>query len=136
MRTAELEAAFRATTYQVETPEGIYGLRIGLPNRAFDEFLGRRGVSCWGLVTACNPGGVKDEHGNAGRQHRLHEMLREQGRSFLAVRNIADDGLWPVEPAYLLLQASERETCKLAAGFDQLACVCAETGTSPRLVWT
>ena len=41
MNRAALDAAFRATSYRVVTPEGIFALRIGVADAAFDAFLYR-----------------------------------------------------------------------------------------------
>jgi hypothetical protein len=136
MTAPELDAAFRATTYRVSTAEGVFDLRIGVANRAFDAFLRARKASCWGVLTACNPGAVRDDHENARRQQRLSERLLELGRPFLPACNLADDGIWPAESGFLLLQVGEQEVRGLAAEFSQLACVCGTIGEAPRLVYT
>lgn len=135
MKTNALDASFRATTYQVETFDGVFGLRIGVMHPEFDKFLRLQGVSFWGVITAHNPGGVHLEGANAERQIRLLERIQESGWPHLPASNIADDGLWPDEPGYLLLHANEMDVCKLASEFDQSACVCGDTGAAPRLVW-
>jgi hypothetical protein len=134
MMAQGLEAAFRATTYRVDTAAGVFDLRIGLANRAFDAFLRRQKVSRWGVLTACNPGAVRDDE-NARRQQRLRERLCELGRPFLPACNIADDGAWPAEPGCLLLQANEEEMRGLAGEFSQLAFICGNIGGVPRLVY-
>ncbi len=135
MRSDALDAAFRATTYRVESGEGVFELRIGIPNAAFDDFLRRRGVSRWGMITAYNPGGVRSYDENLLRHHRLLEQLQARGWSCLSTCNLADDGVWPEEPGFLILQVSETEACTLAAEFLQSACVCGDIGSTPRLVW-
>lgn len=135
MKTEALDASFRATTYQVETSDGAFALRIGVMHPEFDNFLRQRGVSCWGAITAHNPGGVHHKEGNAERQIRLLERIKELGWPYYSVCHIADDGRWPEEPGYLLLQANETEVCNLASEFKQSACVCGDTGAAPRLVW-
>lgn len=135
MRSEDLDAAFRATSYRVDTAEGVFDLRIGRPDPAFDDFLRRQGVSCWAVLTACNPGGVRDDDGNRQRRLRLLERLRTLGWSFSLACNLADDPMWPEEPGFLLLQVSEKEVCSLASEFFQLACVCGNVDGAPRLVW-
>jgi hypothetical protein len=135
MRTEALDAAFRATSYRVETAEGVFDLRIGMADPAFDDFLRRQGVCCWAVLTACNPGGVRDDDGNRLRRLRLQARLQTLGWSFSLACNLADDRMWPAEPGFLLLQVSEREVCSLASEFFQLACVCGDVGGAPRLVW-
>ena len=136
MRIAALEAAFRATTYRVETDEGVFDLRIGLSNKMFDVFLRRKDVSCWGIVTAFNPGGIRSDDANLRCHHQLLEKLQASSWIYLPACNLADDEAWPDEHGFLILQASEKEVCNLAAERCQLACVCGDVGTLPRLVWT
>ena len=135
MMTEALDAAFRATSYRVDTAEGVFNLRIGRPDPAFDDYLRRLGVSCWAVLTACNPRGVRDDDGNRLRRMRLQERLQTLGWSFCFACNLADDMMWPAEPGFLLLQVSEQEACSLASEFFQLACVCGDVGDAPRLVW-
>lgn len=135
MRTEALDAAFRATTYRVTTPVGVFDLRIGQIDRGFDDFLCRQGASRWCIVTACNPGGVLCAEGNPARHGRLAQHLSACGLAHFPSRNIADDGAWPDESGFLILHYSEFEACRLAAEFAQLAVVCGECGDAPRLVW-
>ena len=138
MRSDTLEAAFLATRYRIVTPEGTFDLRIGIPNPGFDEYLHRYGISCWGIVTAYNPGGVKCDEGNERRHAFLLERLREYGWSYCLAYNHADEGDWPDEPGVLLFQVSEKEVKRLAEDFSQRACVYGENdsaGSIPRLVW-
>ena len=136
MRTPALEAAFRATTYRVEIPGRSFRLRISQLDPAFDAFLRGRGVSEWCVVTACNPGGLRRDNENPRRAARLAHRIAERGWLGFPACNVADDGDWPDEPGFLLLQVGEAEARRLAAEFRQSACVCGQTGSAPRLVWT
>ena len=135
MTAPKLDAAFRATTYRVDTPDGVFDLRIGVANSAFAAFLRRRNVSCWGVLTACNPGAVHDDGENAQRQQRLRERLEELAGPFLPACNLADGDAWPAEPGFLLLQVSAEAVRALAAEFSQLACICGNIDAVPRLVY-
>lgn len=135
MRTPELDAAFRATRYLVDSAAGTFDLRIGVVNRAFDDFLRGQGVSCWGLVTAHNPGGVRCDEQNAARQRDLLCRLKSLQWRWLPACHVADDGRWPVEPSVLILQVGEAELGALASDFSQAAVVCGEVGFPPHLVW-
>lgn len=135
MRTEALDVAFRATSYRVDTADGVFDLRIGRPDPAFDDYLRRLGVSCWAVLTACNPGGVRYDDGNRLRQMRLQQRLQTLRWSYSIACNLSDDSAWPEEPGFLLLQVSEQEVCTLASEFSQLACVFGDVGGTPRLVW-
>lgn len=136
MGSKALATAFRATTYRVETADGVFGLRLGELNPAFDGFLMRHGALRWALLTACNPGAVRQDDENPERQRRLRERIEALGWTSFPSLNIADDGEWPEEPGFLLLHVGEEEVRALGREFSQLACVCGETGAAPRLVWT
>ena len=136
MRTPELEAAFLATTYRVETPDACFDLRIGLPDPAFDDFLRRQNAASWGIVTACNPGGVLTLQQNAERNGALLGRIKALGWRYHRASNCADSGEWPVEPGYCVLDADEAGLCRLAAEFGQSAIVRGQTGRDGgRLVW-
>ena len=135
MRTPELDAAFRATRYRVETAVGEFDLRIGVVNPGFDDFLRGEGVCCWGLLTAYNPGGVRCDDDNAALQRCLLQRLQQLGWRYLSAANYAADGCWPVEPSVLIVHIGEPELCALASEFFQAAVVCGEAGVAPRLVW-
>ena len=135
MRTPELDAAFRATRYRVDSTVGEFDLRIGVVNSAFDDFLRVQGVCCWGVVTAYNPGGVRCDDDNAALQRRLLQRLQQLGWRYLSAANYAADGRWPVEPSVLILRIGEPDLRLLASEFSQAAVVCGEAGVAPRLVW-
>lgn len=130
-----LVAAFRATTYRVETEEGWFDLRIGAINPAFDEYLRRRRVSNWGVLTAHNPGAERADSENRRRQVDLMEALRASAMAFMNANNVADGGEWPDEPGFLVLDAGKEEMIELASRFSQLAFVFGKTGSEPILVW-
>jgi hypothetical protein len=131
-----LEAAFRATTYRIETQTGLFDLRIGENNPAFDAYLQATGSACWGVITASNPGGVRCDADNPRQAQRLRGCLQALGHVFLSASHIADDGGWPEEKGFLVLQASEAELRSLAADFSQLAFVTGTVGGKARLIWT
>ena len=136
MSRASLEAVFCATTYRLDLPGGRIDLRIGCDSPAFDVFLRAQGVSCWGIVTACNPQAVRlSNEENQRRQARLPARLAELGWLFFAACNLVDAGDWPAEPGCLILQVSEEKLRALAVEFSQCAMVYGETGSPPRLLW-
>lgn len=133
---AALEAAFRATIYRVELPEGRFDLRIGALDSAFDDCLRTRGVGKWGIITACNPGaGRLSNAENRLREAGLRERLHSAGWQFFAAVNLDATGAWPPEPGCLVLQIDEAQLRALAGEFSQCALVFGETGAAPCLLW-
>ena len=135
MKTVALDAAFRATCYRVDSAAGQFDLRIGVVNRAFDDFLRAQGARRWGLITAHNPGGVRCDDQNAARQQALLSRIESLSWSWLPACHLADDGCWPAESGVLILGIGEAALGALAVEFSQAAVVYGELGEAPRLVW-
>ncbi len=139
----KLAAAFRATTYRVETGELRFDLRIGARHPGFDDFLRTLGAAAgkgWAIVTAVNPGARRGgdssaEGENVARQAALVRRVRDLALRVLPACNLADRGDWPAEPALLLVGIGERQARELAAEFAQSACVCGKIGSAARLIW-
>lgn len=136
MRTPELEAAFRATTYRVDVGDEVFALRIGEAHPAFSSWLRRQGIVNWGIVTACNPGGRLAPDENAERSRCLEEALDERGWRHAPACNRADSGDWPDEVGFCVLGADEGALSRLAVAFGQAAIVVgvADDGAG-QLVW-
>jgi hypothetical protein len=135
MKSEELDAAFRATTYRVEAGDGFFDLRIGVRNPAFDEYLRQRCICSWAVITAFNPGAVRGDLNNQQRQMNLQEELQSYAWVFLKANNIADSGDWPDEPSFLVLNASVKEMLEMASKYYQSAFVYGSTDSEPSLVW-
>ena len=152
MNTCGIDAAFRATTYRVATPEGGFCLRIGVVDAAFDAFLCRQSLAGWplasvartpareavgwGIVTAYNPGALLSNEQNEHRQRRLCARIAASEWRCFAGSNIADDGVWPAEPSYLVVPVAAQQVLALGREFGQLAVVFGRRGAAPELLWT
>lgn len=151
MIASGIDAAFRATTYRVATPERVFSLRIGVVDGEFDDFLCRqllagppltitaglpaRKAIGWGIVTAHNPGVLLSEAQNELRQRSLHERIVASGWRCVVSSNVADGGLWPVEPSYFVLPVDAQQMAALGREFGQLAVVVGRRGSAPELLW-
>ncbi|MFT3850074.1 MAG: DUF3293 domain-containing protein [Propionivibrio sp.] len=138
MENTSLEAAFLATTYRVVTPAAIFNLRVGRPDLAFELFLRKWRAANWGIITACNPGGVlvPDAKANAAATKELATRIRAHGWLAFPSINHADAGDWPDEPGYCVLNADVRALIGLAKALGQAAIVYGEAdGGGGRLVW-
>jgi hypothetical protein len=140
MKDTSLEPVFLATTYRVVTPAGTFNLRIGKPDAAFELFLRRMRALNWGVITACNSGGVlaSDPKANDAATRKLAARIRALGWLGFPSINRADSADWPDEPGYCVLDAGENALYRLAEELGQAAIVYGEAeagGCGGRLIW-
>mgnify|MGYP001489801185 CR=1 FL=1 len=135
-RRIDLEAAYLATCYFVDAPEGRFAIRLGAPSPRADALAAELGAAAWAYVTAYNPGSVPaPEEQNRARQRELEETVRGMGLPFFRGEGKGDDGGWPAEPSLLVLGIAEEEALRLARRFGQAAVVFGERGGPARLLW-
>jgi hypothetical protein len=140
MRTpnrVQIEAAYRATSYFVDSPNGRFAVRVEQSAAELDALLAAHGVQTWVYITAFNPGSVPTPAGrNEARQRELERVVAESGRPFFRGEGRGDDGAWAPEPSLLVLGVSAAEAVALARDFGQLAVVFGECGGAAGLLWT
>ena len=135
MGVADIERAYRNTTYCVDHSAGNFGIRIGEPCAPLDALLREHGVSTWAFVTACNPRSQplsSDE--NSARHAQLLAHARALGLKVFAGRGKADRGDW-VEESLLILGLDEAAAVVLGAAFEQHAVVVGRAGGIAELRW-
>jgi len=135
MKTNELDAAYRATTYRVFLPGGQADLRIDQPDAVLAKWLGKNDCTSFAIITAYNPGGqVVEPASNAERQSQLECELLEGNYEPYAGENLPDaDG--PVEESCFVPDIAPEDACALAGDFGQNAIVCGGADGVPHLVW-
>ncbi len=136
MPTPELAAAFQATTYRVLADGEAFDLRLGEANPAFSRWLKRRGTACWGIVTACNPGGRLTLDENPARHAMLREKIAADGWPYVTARNVADAGDWPDEAGFCVLGMDKSALLALGIEFGQAAIVYGGSDGAGGLVWS
>ena len=138
MPDAALDAAFRATVYEAETPAGTrIAIRVGACSPALDDLLAAAGADAWAFVTACNPRSTRlDPPANAARTARLEAAVAGRGLGALRGVGRGDSPGWPPEESLLVLGIAEADALELAREFDQHAIVVGTRGTAARLAWT
>jgi len=133
---ADLEAAYRRTTYRVRTACGPIDIRIGVRNGALDRVLDEHQVSEWAFVTASNPGSrPNSDDDNARRNAELETVLRKGGRQFLPGSGVPDMSGWQPECSYLVLGVDKPDAIVMAKRWGQCAVVWGTRGGTPELVW-
>lgn len=136
MKTPGLEAAYRATAYCVELPDGRACLRLGEPSPALAAALTARGTGQWAILCAANPGSRQlDEAENARRLGELLDLLRAAGHECWPGLNLADDGDWPPEASVCVPGLARVEALRLAARFGQNAILVGDAAGVPVLAW-
>ena len=97
---AQPEAAYRATSYFVDGPDGRFAVRIGRPSSEADALAEAHGAAAWTYITAYNPGSV--------------EAPQERNEAPTAAAGAADYG----GGIYLLSRRGRGRRPRLAAGAE------------------
>lgn len=136
MKTSELEAAYRATSYRMFLPGGQCELRIDQANPVLKAWLETAGVENFAIITAFNPGSVlAAPEQNAERQAQLECELLEGNYEPYAGENVPDDPDGPSEESCFVADIACDDACALAEEYGQNAIVYGGADAVPRLVW-
>lgn len=134
---AALKPAYVHTSYIVDAEGREIGVRIGEPSPELDGLLARWNAKSGTFITAANPRSERwSADANRAALRRLAARLAEDGRRALAHRGVGDDGNWPPEHGFFVLDLAEADAVRLAEAFGQYAVVIADLGRAPRLVFT
>lgn len=129
-----LEAAYRATSYRVEHPDGAFTLRVGVRSRTLDRLLSKHGLRTWAYVTAWNPfSTIVPTEENLARQRWLEDEAARRWWPSFAGRGVGPG--WAVEPSLLILGIVKSDAVLLGREQRQAAIVVGELQQPARLVW-
>lgn len=128
-------AAYQATTYRVDLPDGrAIALRIGAANPGLAALHADHGVTRSVFVTAWNPfGEALPDADNHVAMTRLTAWLDNREIVWLPGAGVGDDGDWPPEPSLLALGQGEAEADALCMEFRQNAVVVCGADAVPEL---
>lgn len=136
-RPEALDAAYRATVYRVELPDGPLDWRIGRADADGDRRL--RAAGCareWALVTPANPFSRRlTDAENAQRLQDLLAELQQRGQRHFPARHRDPAGQWPDEAGVLLTDPPSGLAEALGRRWQQNAIVRGRLGEAPELVW-
>jgi len=136
MKSQELLAAYRATTYRIFLPEITLELRLDQAHAGLQAWMRETENDCFAIVTAYNPASQEiSATENAERQWQLASDLLEAGYVSHAGENIADDGSWPVEETCFVAGISAEDASLLGADYGQHAVIVGSGDGVPRLLW-
>lgn len=135
---AELDLAYRRADYRVRLPAGELQLAIGRPDPVADARLAQE-CGCrrhWALLTPCNP---RSERLDDAENIRLYNVLQDElaalSQAWQPAVHRDPDGLWPDEPAFLLVDPLPELVIELAQRYRQNAVVTGELRRAPQLLW-
>lgn len=130
--TAELDRAYRATSYKVFDPP--LTIRIGAWHPDLDALLDDVGAGTWAFITACNPEGqVHSAEENLQLQEELELALQEY--RLYKGEGIGDVGGWPPEPSVLVVGISPEKARQMAGQFRQWALLTGCRSEPAQLEW-
>ncbi|MCX7627423.1 MAG: DUF3293 domain-containing protein [Methylophilaceae bacterium] len=131
---AALDAAYRATSYVAQLPEGPLVLRVDVHAPALARLMRESGQKEGAFISACNPGSIPlDEAQNAVRHTQLLIKVQQLGVLFYQGMGIPEGTDWHPEPSLLILGISRSQAHALAAEFGQNALLYFEEDATPRL---
>lgn len=135
-KTTELDALYKATTYQVYLPGGVVRLRLGQPCPVLAGWMEENGCRKFAIVTAYNPGSQKlDPTLNAERQAQLECDLLEGNYEPYAGENLADDSAWLAEETCFIPDIAPEDACALGEEYGQNAVVVGGSDAVAHLLW-
>lgn len=138
MIAAALAAAYLATDYCVDIPEGgRLVLHIGKRCTLFEAALKAVGQRDWCIVSAANPQSmVLTDVENSTRLAQLETVIQQGGWPCWRGVNLARGGTWLPEETRCVLGISAIDGLRLAEEFGQFAVVGPDVEGVPMLVWT
>jgi len=132
---AALIAAYRAAWYRIAHPDGVETVRIGAPAPRAQAWLRELGAAGAVFVTACNPGGQRQEEAaNMAAMARLRAHVAQQQRPYREGAGGDDAGAWTPEPSLLVALDTPAEAAALGRAFAQNAVVWIPAEGPARLV--
>jgi hypothetical protein len=135
-RRTELEAAYRRTRYEVQTPAGPLLLQIDRHSPPLQAVHAQLGVGESVFLTACNPHSVPQcAPRNAVTQARLAQRLAALQLTTWPGWGRDPQGKWPAEQSLFVAGLTRERAAQLAREFSQNAYVHAAADAVPRLVW-
>lgn len=121
---ATLWAAYRATHYVVDAPDGPIVLHVGAANEALAALMHAVHAPTAAVLTAHNPWSLaRPAHENDAAQRELEAALAAHGIAMLPASGRDPAGTWPPEVSVLALGLSREVADALARRFAQNAFV-------------
>ena len=126
---------YKNAEYQVTTPDGWIGFKIGEPNQHLDQLLDASRVDVAALITAWNPLGKMSEiEANHQANHSLELEIQEMRLPYYLGSGSDPKGAWK-EDSYLVMGIGLSKARELGDVYQQNAIVWINKGEAPSLIW-
>jgi len=134
LSAAQLDAAYRATTYRARLPTNTLALRIGQPCEALERLLVQSDCRTWAFISAGNPGSNRlGERENLSRHLALVAAVNQLGLIHFEGAGCPPTPDWTPERSLLILGITRPGAHALASRFGQSAIVFGTRGHAPEL---
>jgi hypothetical protein len=132
--TKPLDTAYRRTDYRVRLPEGGYA-SVRVDARLPEALVRYVGKQCWAIITAWNPGSVRQSREtNRIAQRRLLALLRNAEPTWLRAAVGVGNEHWR-EPSLLVVGVDAFRLLAIAEALGQHAIICGNAGGKATLAW-
>lgn len=130
-----LLAAYRATDYAIQRPEGELIVRVGAHDPELTAFQEAKSARSGAYLTAWNPySQISTPEANAAANNLLEASIAHAGLEYLPCLGRDPTGQWPAEPGFWILGGDRRWLCRLGRQFRQNAMVFVGPSARPRLI--
>lgn len=131
----ELVEAYRATLFRCGEGSDAFVLRIGAYSASLADLYAAADVSSAAFVTAFNPRSeMQSAEANAAALARLGAELAAAGYHLVDGAGEDPDGIWPVEPSFLVLGLELESAQEVGRRYGQNAVVWAGAEAVPELL--
>ena len=127
--------AYKKTSYCFSSPIGEVKIRIDQANPLLNQLLLINMAKSWVFITAWNPYSLQQEMKmNISLNNKLEEYLAKNKYAYFKGFGVGDDGTWPPEASFLVLNIPEEDAINLGRQLKQNAIVWGVSGKIPKLI--
>lgn len=132
----DLTAAYRATTFRVQGPEGNIDIRIGRRHAQLDALLTDLVRTEWAYITAWNPSSRPlTLEQNASAHTELVRLVRDRGLPYYEGYGIPDSEGWSPERSVWIAGLGRNAATAIGTLFGQKAIVVGSKGDAAVLLF-
>ena len=131
----DLRAAYQATHYVIQRPDGDLIVQIGQQNPELAAFQTQQDAYSGAYLTAWNPySQIATSEDNVAANSFLEAELAQAGLKYLSCLGKDPTGQWTAEPGFWIFNADRRWLQRVGRRFRQNAVVFSGPANVPRLL--